>query len=548
MIPLLLLSAAPAFAGRLGSEDVSGLDQVYEPRRVAVVVGVDEYADPALTSLRFAAKDATDLADVLDDPEIGGFDRVVSVTGQAATTREGIEKVLRFATADLQRDDTFLLYLSGHGTLTVDPLDGSRLWFLPSDGLLAQPQDTGIPVTWLEEQVNAVEARRRVLIMDTCHNGRQAEGARSSLNGETEQVLAGLRGEPPAPRSTRQVSESEARLYAAEYHQPAMEDGTLENGVYTHFLIQAMTEAARQADLDGDGLVDVTEAHDWARDKTMIYTGGLQTPRAEYRIVGREEIYLAGDITTRSGAERALLAATDQLLASAQVLVDGQPRGVLPDVVALEPGTHTVELQDDKGRTLLKRTLRVSAGETIMVEDLFPDARDGIEMVAGGIARHGGGAGVLTPLGGEIEATLVRPGLGPRWMLGDVHIRGSYGYGELPDQGLTAQSGGVWVGGTAAWRPQRVPALSVGPSADVGMLWRQGWGFQDGDQFTSEGQSTAAVAPGLRAAWRQPIGRRNTLTVRYDVRAVGYLWAAQDKGLPVQGYLHHGLAIGVGFR
>ena len=125
--------------------------------------------------------------------------------------------------------------------------------------------------------------------MDTCHNGRS--DSKSAVNEPTASMLQSMRGDPPAPRDLRQVSESEARLFAAQYYQPAMEDPNLENGVYTHFLIQSMTEQREAADLNRDGLVDVTEAHDYARDYTIRHTGGMQVPRAEYRIVGKEEIY-----------------------------------------------------------------------------------------------------------------------------------------------------------------------------------------------------------------------------------------------------------------
>ena len=58
-----------------------------------------------------------------------------------ATTAKGIEQAISEASAGLN-DDTFVLYLSGHGTLTVDPLEGSQL-FLPSDGELDSPREAG---------------------------------------------------------------------------------------------------------------------------------------------------------------------------------------------------------------------------------------------------------------------------------------------------------------------------------------------------------------------------------------------------------------------
>lgn len=536
MILALLNSAA--VAGSLGTANVD-LDAVYAPQRVALLIGVDQYQDPALGTLQFAAKDATDLGAVLQDPSLGAFDRVHTVTGTDATTRDGILKALALATADLQRDDTFVLYLSGHGTLTLDAQDGTELWFLPSDGALADPDGTGIAVDWLEQEVGDVEARRRVLIMDTCHNGRTAEGARSSLSPQTAQTLSQLRGEPPAPRELRQVSESEVRLFAAEYYQPAMETPELENGVYTHFLIQAISSAAGQADLDGDGLVDVHEAHDWARDHTMTYTGGMQTPRAEYRIVGREEIYLAGNQATRSAAERALLAATDSLLASASVLVDGQARGVLPEVVPLEPGIHTIEVQDDSGRQLVRKTVHVRAGETLMVEDLFPDLRPSWELSGGLVVSSQ--AAPVSQMAGQLEAAWVRPDWGPRWLLLDLHTQATYGHGQTAfDDQVTPSSGVVAFGPTLAWQAQRVP-LSVGPAAEVGLGWRYASGY-DGSTQRVQRQATLLMPVGARVAWRVPLGDRN-LVLRADSR---YVATPAISELP--GYWQHGLALGYGQR
>jgi uncharacterized caspase-like protein len=316
---------------------------------VAVLVGIDTYQDESLSPLRFAGKDARDMAAALELN--GDFDTLIVLDSSTQTSMEAINSALDLATADLQRDDTFLLYLSGHGTLTVDAIEGTRLWFMPSDSQLDDPEHSAIAVASLEERVASVRARRRVLLMDTCHNGRE----KSSLAESTSSVLAGLRGDPPPPRGFLEVSESEARLFAAQYHQPAMEDSDLENGVYTHFLIESLTTGADASDLNGDGLVDVTEAHDWARDRTIQHTGGMQVPRAEYRIVGRESIYLAGNEATRTAAESALIASYDAVLAAGTLLVDGRSRGVLPDLIAVTPGIHTVEVQDDNGNTILRR-------------------------------------------------------------------------------------------------------------------------------------------------------------------------------------------------
>jgi uncharacterized caspase-like protein len=533
MISLALLASTPLLAGSLGSGSSDGLDEAFAQRRVAVLIGVDDYADPDLTGLKFAAKDANDLAGVLEDPEYGAFDRVFVLTGAEATSAEGIQQAIDFATADLQRDDTFLLYLSGHGTLTLDPVDGSRLWFLPSDGQLTQARETGIAISWLEERVAQVEARRRVLVMDTCHNGRD----KSSLDPKTVRLLDGMRGDAPAPRGFREVSESEARLFAAQYHQPAMEDPDLGNGVYTHFLLEGLTDGAHDADLDGDGLIDVAEAHDYARDRTITHTGGLQVPRAEYRIVGREEIYLSGNASTRSRAERSLLAATDSVLASARVLIDGVPRGVLPEVVAVDPGLHRVELQDEAGRTLSRRTVHLRAGETTMAEDLLKVREPAMVVSVGGVVRHGAGAGLFTATSPELELTWLDALPTPSVLTTNAHLRLSAARGSAVDVDPTAQvTGGTLSAGLAAqWRVPWIP-LVVGPELDLGFPWRS---FEDSAGLHR--QATLTLIPGLRTDLRIPVGRRSAVTLRYDARLVPISYDSAWTTV-----IEHGVSLGIG--
>lgn len=544
---------AAGYAAGLGAADLD-LGAVYAPRRVAVAIGIDDYDDPALEPLRFAAKDAEDMAAALRRPGIGGFDRVWVLTDPEDTTAERIAETLALATADLQRDDTFLLYLSGHGTLTLDVIEGTRLWFLPSDGSLSGARETGIAVSELERWVAEVPARRRVLVMDTCFNGRGGTDpedgrrrARSLLDADTASLLGSLRGEAPPP-SHWELTESEVRLYAAREHQPALEAPELQNGVYTHFLLQAM-ERPGDSDLNGDGLVDVAEAHSWAWDHTVTYTGGMQTPQVTYSSVGPEPIYLSGDPRARSRAERALLAATDALLDGARVLVDGVPRGVLPEVVPIEPGRRTVEVQDSRGRTLVRQGIRLAAGETVMADDLLHMGAPGLELSAGAALRSGPGA-ALHPSSPELELTWLDPLRFP-WLAADLHLRSAAWRGPLgvehiqhnSDGSTTTErierdvsSGVIAAGAGLGWRA--TDTLSAGAVLDVARLWQQ---LDDYDGVEHSAGSFAPVL-GPRLALRLPVGRRH-LSLRYDFRAVPYRyggeWTAQYE---------HGLALGLGTR
>ncbi len=450
--------AARAAVVPVDSATETSAQKALAPRRIALLIGVQDYADPALAGLKYPDKDAEDLGAVLQSPTLGGFDQVFVVHGEAATTSAAITHAFEVATANLGREDTFVLYLSGHGTLTLDPL-GSRLWFLPSDAKVDSPETTGLAVADLEKLVDNLPSRRRVLILDTCHNGR----GRSTIGSATSQLLTGMRGEIPAPRDVRDVSESEARLYAAQYYQPAMEDSTLGNGVYTHFLIEALTTG--NADLDGDGLVDVAEAHEYARDKTIAWTQGVQVPRAEYKIVGREDIYLSGSSTLRGRAERALVSATDTLLHQATLLVNGTPRGVLPGLYAVDPGAEHIQVQTTDGHPVLDEHVTVKAGETLSVEALLRRKRSGWEVLGG--ADVAGMTG-FSPLAPSAELVWVRPGAFTTARLRpDLHLGGSAVNGLIDGEPMLTGDG--WAGATLAWNPG---ALYLGPSVDLRVPFR----------------------------------------------------------------------------
>lgn len=530
--------AHAAFAGAVPVTNPalqSSVNKALAPRRIALLIGVQDYADPKLAGLRYPIKDATDLGAVLQSPTLGGFDRVFTVFGEAATSRAALLRAFDVATAGLGREDTFVLYLSGHGTLTLDPVEGSRLWFLPSDARLDQPEATGLAVQELEDRVNALTARRRVLILDTCHNGR----GRSSLGMATAQLVQGLRGEVPAPRDVRDVSESEARLYAAQYFQPAMEDATLGNGVYTHFLIEALVSG--KADLDGDGLVDVAEAHEYSRDHTISWTQGVQVPRAEYKIVGREDIYLSGPSTLRGRAERALVSATDSLLHEARLFVNGTSRGVLPGLYAVEPGVQRIQVQTSDGRPVLSERVRVNAGTTLAIEDLMQQKSSSWEVLGGVDAT---GLQGFVPLAPSLQLGWVRPGgVASSLWRPDLHVGVSAASGAIAGRELF--TGQAWLGGTWAWNPGR---FFIGPSLDLRVPFRNAAagpslpdGWREASLTGSAGLSLGAAIP--------------TRTLSFNLRADGWAgstpWSAGVDGtqatapvaLPTWGV---GLRLGVG--
>jgi hypothetical protein len=159
-------------------------------RLFVMAVGVDRYRNPQL-ALRFAAADATTVAQTLRDGAIGLFSSTeVTVLTDEAATKEGILAALERLSREIGPQDTFLLYLAGHGVKTEPD---ERFLFLPQDVEDASSWDAlrrqGISDETLVGALSRIRARNGFLFMDTCYAGQVAVDALASVGNETGRYL-----------------------------------------------------------------------------------------------------------------------------------------------------------------------------------------------------------------------------------------------------------------------------------------------------------------------------------------------------------------------
>jgi len=455
-----LLALLPVTAGAAGlvpvDVDQASVDRSMAPRKLALVIGVSAYDDPLFTPLAFARNDARSMADVLSNEGWGDYDDVRTITAAAETTADNITDALDDLLDSAGPKDTVLVYVSGHGTLDLDWQQQPELFLVATDTRKDDLPRTALRLRELQDRIGESAAQRRVLIVDACHHG----AGKSKVAPETIARLRGIKG---TSQPMLRVPESgfEAHLFASTYGLPALEDAALGHGVYTHYLLEAMSTQAARSDRDGDGLVSVSEAHDYARDRTVAHTAAVQVPRAEYRIVGREQIFLSGDEQQRRQAEQALLYSFDDYYLRCSVTVDGEDRGLLPRGITLSPGEHEVEVQTPGGEVLASRRVRVSAGEVVDVRSLHTAQRP--ERV-----RIGGAGGVLSafgqqdrsPYGGVLGGVAVHGGFsfpGRRPVRAHLRIDGSWHGGRHE----VAKGGTRFQASVHALRLQLTPAVHL---------------------------------------------------------------------------------------
>lgn len=372
---LLIPSAALAQGGFGGGEsevDTSGV-------RRAIVIGVNAYDDAGFAPLRYARKDAEDLGAVLASPDFGGF-ASVEVVVDGDLTAHGIMKRLDAWKSSLAPEDFAFVYFSGHGTRQVDEKNRSRVFLAGSDTRRDDPVGSGIPLESAQEFLETLPASRRALVVDACFTG---DGKVDSSDA-TRAAKAVLDEELPF---SERFSEREAQLYATTYGRPALESEELQHGVYTAAFIAALSERFDEADINGDLVVSVAEAHDLARDRTMESTQATQVPMAFYKVIGRELLILSGDENSRKRVEAALVAAYDGPQQGLAFWVDGQEKGAFPRTVLVDPGLHTVEFKNAKGAVVDRGRFRFKKEGQYSVQNIRDDLNGGRHLLAAGYAH-----------------------------------------------------------------------------------------------------------------------------------------------------------------
>jgi WD40 repeat protein/uncharacterized caspase-like protein len=262
-----------------------------KPDLYVVVVGVSDYVDERYR-LTYADKDARDLADFF----AGKRDRfrkvhILPILNRKAT-RENILKV-RDLLDKSGVDDLVVLFLAGHGLLDKN-LD---YYFATADIDFREPAKRGLSYEAIEGLLDGIRARKKLLLMDTCHAGEvdkedlKVGPAEKFAEGTvTARSFRGLdfvsRPRLGLPNSFQLLQELFADLRrgtgavviaSAGGVEFALESDTWKNGVFTHALLRGLKGEARR---DGAGPVRVSDLRDFVQREVQRLTGGRQAPTA----------------------------------------------------------------------------------------------------------------------------------------------------------------------------------------------------------------------------------------------------------------------------
>ncbi len=241
----------------------------------AVVIGVSEYADTQIPSLRYANKDARAIYDWLVSPAGGRYapTRVRLLLDRDATVaniRDALFNWLRQAI----EEDVVMIYFAGHGS-PDSPETPGNLYLLPHDARYQSIASTGFPMWDIETALKRfIKAKRVVVVADACHSGGVGEGfeiARRSVGGEpSNPISAGLQSLAAVGAGVVVLSASDDKQFSAE--GPMFGDG---HGAFTHYLLEGLKG---QADYNQDQRVTLGELIPYLSENVRRATRNGQSP------------------------------------------------------------------------------------------------------------------------------------------------------------------------------------------------------------------------------------------------------------------------------
>ena len=225
-------------------------------KRIALLIGNDEYNDENLGNLPSSRNDIMSMASILGDESRGQFDEVPTIIN-AAHYQAQIQISTIFSSID--SSDFLLIYFSGHGML--DPAGQLHLCAKNTD--TDHLNATAIPFASIKTAIEWSAATKVLILLDCCYSGAANNCWRSSNKAPLVQEfdsVADIRG-------TYIITASSSLQLAGNHLKANL-------GLFTKYLVEGIETGG--ADLNNDGKINVDELFTFISEKVTQCSS--QTP------------------------------------------------------------------------------------------------------------------------------------------------------------------------------------------------------------------------------------------------------------------------------
>lgn len=152
-------------------------------RKVAIVIGINQYGDKRIPQLDTAVPDADAVARQLET-SMGYETRVLR-----NATKSDIVAALQNVARELDPNDSLVVYYAGHGYMRAVPKGPAQGYWIPSDGSVSSPAN------WMSNAdvsklLANIPAKQVMLVSDSCYSGAFSREQKVSASGDASAILA----------------------------------------------------------------------------------------------------------------------------------------------------------------------------------------------------------------------------------------------------------------------------------------------------------------------------------------------------------------------
>ena len=260
-------------------------------KRWALVIGVDQYADPQISPLKGAANDAKTLADTLI--RHAGFpqDQVILLaTDQPAErqpTRLNVLRRLSNLASLVPKDGLLLISFAGHGIER-----NGQAYLIPSDAQLSDDlaflEESAVSVTRMRERIRATGVGQVVVLLDACRN--DPGGRADAPNPLTQAYVNAFNFDVRNREVTAFVT-----LYATAVGQRAYEYTEKKQGYFTWAIVEGLKGGAanEKGEVTLENLVKYVQETVPKRVAIDLGSGKQQRPFYQMEGYKAEELVIA---------------------------------------------------------------------------------------------------------------------------------------------------------------------------------------------------------------------------------------------------------------
>ncbi len=251
-------------------------------------IGVSNYKNSDF-NLKYSVKDINDFSAAI---KTRYPDADITLLTDENATRENIlktkEKLLKTTV-----NDKVIISLSGHGLLSKE-LD---FYYATYDVDFKHPEKKGLLYDDLENLLEGIAARNKLLLVDACHSG-EVDKENTLLADEIKSSAKDVNG--IAARGVGEIIDTSSVglsnsfelmqdifadlskgngavvISAAGGKEFALESPQWNNGVFTYSIIEGLKN--KKADLNNSAKISVTELKKFVSDNVQLLTGGKQKP------------------------------------------------------------------------------------------------------------------------------------------------------------------------------------------------------------------------------------------------------------------------------